>query len=193
MCPYRRRRRINGRNVLTAASITVIITVILVFITGLKSHRSLLDNGLISLSILAGFIFIFLTLGLYYAVYVKDDLSGKLKLKWVKAQDILPEGMAEVDLSLGCADEAKGALAWIGISILLVIAIFFLGTILWVGFVIVGGAIYWLLLRSLRLIFKRSAICHGHLLKSMAYALLYTILYTGWVYGVIYLAIELKR
>lgn len=172
---------------------SLVITLLLVFFTGLESHRSILDNALISLSILAGLFFIFLSFGLYYAVYVKDDLSGKFKLKWIKAKDWLPDGMGGAETATGCSEELGGVFAWIAITIVLVIAVFFLGTLLWAGFVIVVGAIYWVMIRMLKAIFTRSHTCHGKLWKSMAYACMYTTLYIGWIYGVILLAMELKK
>ena len=176
-----------------AALSSLVITMVLVFLVGLESHRSIWNNALISLSILAGLIFVFLTLGLYYAVRVEDDLTGKLKLKWVNTGDWLPiEGIGD-GLGDGCSEDIGGALAWIGMAILFVILLFFLGTLLWGSFVIVIGSIYWIMIRALRAIMRKSHLTHFNLAKSLGYALMYTTLYIGWIYGVIFIAMKLDQ
>ncbi len=197
MSRYRFRPRLTGRIILIAFISAVIITLVLVFLAGLESHRSIINNALISLSILSGLTFVFLSLGLYYAVRVEDDLSDKFKLIWVNTSDMLPTYSAgdgsSSDIGDGCSGEIEGVLAWIGMAILLIIVAFFLGTVLWAGFVIIFSAIYWILIRALRMIFRKSHLTHFNLLKSLGYALMYTTLYIGWVYGVIYTAMELKK
>ena len=192
MTRYRLRPRLNGRNILIAFLSAVVITLVLVFLTGLESHRSILNNALISLSILAGLIFIFLSLGLYYAVRVEDDLTGKFKLKWVRS-DFIPDGFGNADLADGCGEDIGAVILWIVVTILSILLIIFLGTLLWAGFIIVVGAIYWVMIRALRAILRKSHLTHGHLLKSLGYAFMYTTLYIGWIYGIIFIAMELKK
>jgi hypothetical protein len=41
---------------------------------------------------------------------------------------------------------------------------------------------------ALRQVFARSRVCRGNLGKSVGYALLYTALYTGWLFALVWIA-----
>ncbi|UII31348.1 hypothetical protein LVD17_23940 [Fulvivirga ulvae] len=71
-----------GKTILITASVTLVITILIVYITGLASHRTIIENSFISLSILCIALFTFVTTGLYNGFNVYDDLSHKLKFKW---------------------------------------------------------------------------------------------------------------
>ena len=181
------RRLFYGRTILIATLATAIITILLVFFTGLESHRSVINNALISLSILAAAFLIFLSTGLYYGVQVVDNLKGKFKLRWGNTDTWSPPVIADVDMDIenGCLG---GILAWIVAALVSIILLFFLQTIVWAAFAILIGAIYWVLIRALKLIFSRSCECKGQLGKSLSIALTYTVLYIGWIYGIIYIS-----
>ena len=181
------RRLFYGRTILIATLATAIITILLVFFTGLESHRSVINNALISLSILAAAFLIFLSTGLYYGVQVVDNLKGKFKLRWGNTDTWSPPVIADVDMDIenGCLG---GILAWIVAALVSIILLFFLQTIVWAAFAILIGAIYWVLIRALKLIFSRSGDCKGQLGKSLSIALTYTVLYIGWIYGIIYIS-----
>ncbi len=48
--------------------------------------------------------------------------------------------------------------------------------------------VYWIYYRALRLVFSKSRLCRGRLRLSLGYALLYTFVYTGWLFAVTWLA-----
>ena len=179
------RKLFYGRTILIATLATAIITILLVFFTGLESHRSVINNALISLSILAATFFTFLLIGLYSGVQVVDDMTGKFKFRWGGIDAWSPPEMADLDIETGCVGSI---LAWIVAALVSIILLFFLQTIVWAAFIIVIGAIYWVLIRALKLIFSRSTECRGQLGKSASIALTYTVLYIGWIYGIIYIS-----
>lgn len=183
-----------GKTLLIAFLGTVLITILSVYLTGLSSYRSILENSIISLSILALCFFSFLTFGLYNGLDVLDNYSHKLQLKWRRVlnrdhgDSWLPDfGNVEApDIGDGIGGIILGILIWIVVTILLVWLLISLQAILWLTMIIFIAAIYWVLIRALKLIFSKSSECEGDFLKSVTYATGYTMLYTGWIYGVIY-------
>lgn len=182
-----------GKTLLIAFVSTILITVLLVYLTGLTSHRSVLDNSLISLTVLAIFFFLFLAVGLYNGLNVFDNYSHKLQLYWKNAHRQTPDlfgsnlpniDAPDVDNDLG--EIVIGIVLWVVFSILLIGLLIALQAVLWFTIVLVAAAIYWIFIRGLKLIFSKSPECESNLPKSVVYATSYTILYIGWIYGVIY-------
>lgn len=185
------RKLLYGKTLFLAAIPTLIIVTLLVYLTGLESHRSIIDNSLISSTIIATTFFTFITIGLYNGLNVIDNYSNKLKLTWKNAKRSVKENefAGNIDFPSMEADNIFGAIVlffFVALAIIFLIA--FIVPFLWVSIVFLTVAIYWIMIRSLKLIFSRSRYCENNLLKSLGYALLYTALYTGWIYGVIYLS-----
>lgn len=192
-----KRKLLFGKTLLIAFVATILVTSLLVYFTGITSHRSILDNALISLSILAGCLFLFLTAGLYNGLNVLDNYSHKLQLRWKGAKNRLTdfsglggESIADVPT---VGDDLAGIVGsiffWIIVTFVLVVLIIFLQALVWFMFVLLAMAIYWIIIRALKLIFSKSAVCENNLPKSVAYALGYTILYVGWMFGIAYLSV----
>lgn len=184
-----------GKTLLIAFLGTIVITVLSVCLTGLTSHRSILENSIISLSILALCFFIFLTFGLFNGLNVLDNYSHKLQLKWRTALrkdhgdgSWVPDfGDVEApDLGDGIGGIILGILLWIIVTIIVVWLLITLQAVVWLTMIILVAAIYWILIRALKLIFSKSTECEDDFLKSVTYATGYTILYIGWIYGVVY-------
>ena len=49
-------------------------------------------------------------------------------------------------------------------------------------------AIYWVLHLALRQVFAHSDDCRSNLPRSLGFATLYTFLYTGWLFGLLFVA-----
>lgn len=183
-----------GKSLLIAFVGTVLVTVMLVYLTGLTSHRSVLDNSLISLTVLALFFFFFLVIGLYNGLNVLDNYSHRLQLSWRNARRRTPDSswassfpdVSAPDVGDGLGGIIVGIILWIVLSILLIATLVLLQAVVWVTLVLMIIAIYWVFIRGLRLIFSKSPQCEGNFLKSVAYASGYTIMYIGWIYAVIY-------
>lgn len=182
------RKLLYGKTLFLAAIPTLIIVILLVYLTGLESHRSIIDNSLISSTIIAT---TFITIGLYNGLNVIDNYSNKLKLTWKKAKKNVGENdlIGSIDPPSFEADNIFGAIVlFILVALAVIVLAAYTFTFIWAGIIILAVGIYWIMIRSLKLIFSRSRYCENNLLKSLGYALLYTALYTGWIYGVIYLS-----
>lgn len=181
-----------GKTILITSITAIVLTLVLVYFTGLKSHRSITDNAFISLSILGASFFLFLLAGLFYGFDVQDDLKNKLRFRWGRSKRLIPINWSFEVPNVMDADGPAGCLAaivfWIVATLAAILLVIALEVFVW-GFVIVLiAAIYWVLIRALKLIFAKSAACKDNLLKSAGFALAYTALYIGWIYGVIYIS-----
>ncbi len=183
-----------GKTLLLAFLGTAAIIILLVYLSGLTSHRSIVDNALISLSILALCFFLFLTFGLYNGLNVIDNYSHKLQIIWRKASRKLPDGSwakdvtanAEIpDAGDGIGGIILGIVLWIVMSILLVVLLIAFQAVVWITIILLSITIYWILIRALKLVFSKSEVCQNDLPKSIVYAFGYTALYIGWIYGII--------
>lgn len=83
----------------------VSVTTFVVFISGLTFHRSLLQNGFISYSIVSCCFFIFISEGLFFGVKLKDNVGDLTrKLKWTGSGDgieLADEGLGILGFELG--------------------------------------------------------------------------------------------
>lgn len=181
-----------GKSLFIAFVATVVTTCLIVYLTGLTTHRSIIENSFYSLSILSLCFSIFLTTGLYNGLNIVDNLSHKLEVSWRKNKKGGESSFLDLptvetpDVGDGIEGVIIGILLWILVTILLTALLFFLSTFLWASFIVFTIAIYWIFIRALKLVFSKSAICKDDLFKSMRYGLSYTLLFTGWLYGLIY-------
>src|SRR4051794_38585081 len=67
---------INATMIFTATLVVIPVVTLLVYLTGLKSHRSLYLNAIASSCILSSALIIFLTAGLYNGWKMKDKLGS---------------------------------------------------------------------------------------------------------------------
>ena len=190
------RKLLFGKTLLIALVSTIVVTVLLVYVTGLATHRSLLENFLISVTTIALFLFLFMAFGLYNGLNVLDNYSHKLQLTWKQAHKRMPDAFVPdmgsdvtiPDVGDGIGGIVAGIILWVVFSIVLVTLLVVLQAVVWLAIVLLLIAIYWVMIRSLKLIFSKSAECEGDLAKSVVYAFGYTALYVGWIYGISYLA-----
>ena len=187
---------IKGKTALVVLLIAILATVLIVFLTGLPSQRTVLENSIVSVSILALLFFIFVGVGLYKDLHIHDDLSHKLQWGFAKPS-ILSDGVSTLEAP-GSFDGGEGIagilisiVVWIVMTILFILFLVLLEFVLWASLLALVGILYWVLIRALKLIFSKSIACQGNLLKSIAYAGGYTTMYLGWIYGVLYVAMIL--
>jgi hypothetical protein len=198
---------VNAKSVFIISLVTIAITILSIFFSGLHIHRSILDNSIISLSILSVSFFLFISCGLYSGMKLKDDIGNLTRhIKFTESSGYLPdfsskaEGGGTVAEAGGAVSEAGGdlegiigaILIWIVATIAIILLIVFFDTIVWTGIMLFLAMLYWIFFRALRLVFKNSIKCKGDLVKSMSYGAGYTILYSVWIYGIIFTA-ELFR
>ncbi|AZA85688.1 hypothetical protein EG349_02220 [Chryseobacterium shandongense] len=170
----------------------ILLVIICVWISGQSSHRSLFQNSIISTSILGTAFLLFISLGLYYGLKLKDNIGHVLTKENIKKlSDKTPEiGSFDFDgpaLGDGIGGIIVSIIAWIVISIVLVFLLYFLGVFFWVVVLLFTAMLYWIFFRALRLVFKNSKHCRGNLLKSLGFGFLYSFLYLSWIYGIIFI------
>ena len=107
--------------------IVSVLTVTGIWLFGLGQHRTIYENSILSTSILSVAFFLFLAIGLYNGIKLKDDL-GKItdKIKIDKMPDLsggleLPSDFP--DIGEGIAGVILGILTWILFSVLLLLFI----------------------------------------------------------------------
>lgn len=180
---------VTSRTIITVSIIVALLTILSIWLFGLGQHRTIFENSLLSTSILSIAFFLFLTIGLYKGIKLKDDI-GKItdKIKIDKMPDLstgleLPGDIP--DVGEGFAGIILGILAWFLVSILLLLFIWFFGAVFWTMILVFAAMLYWIFFRALRLVFKNSNKCKENLSRSVAYGLGYTTLYNFWIYGII--------
>lgn len=178
---------------LSYSALFVIIVVILsVWLSGKDAHRSLFQNSILSTSILAGVIFLFISLGLYHGLKLKDNIGSILnKERLKKYTDKIPEiDSFDFDLPIigdGIGSAILSVVAWFLFSILLIFLSYFFGLFFWSAILFLTAMLYWIFFRALRYVFKNSGRCKGDILKSFGLGFLYSFLYIFWIYGIIFL------
>ncbi|WP_278353219.1 hypothetical protein [Chryseobacterium gleum] len=170
----------------------IAIVIVSVWLAGKANHRSLFQNSILSTSILAGGFFLFITLGLYSGLKLKDNVGNILnKERLQRYTDKTPQ-FEVFDIDLPDAGDGIGGailsiLLWIIFSILLIFLSYFLGLFFWTAILLLISILYWVFFRALRLVFRNSGKCKGNLLKSLGFGLFYSFLYIAWMYGIIFL------
>lgn len=183
------KRLITTKTIFTISLIVAALTIIGIWLLGLGQNRTLFENSILSTSILSTAFFLFLVIGLYKGIKLKDNV-GKLtdKIKIGK----IPDVFAGADIPIDAPDLGDdiwsvivGIIVWILFSIFLLILIWFFGAVFWVLIVVFIAMLYWIFYRALRLVFKSSNKCRDNLIKSVVYGFGYTLLYNIWIYSFI--------
>jgi hypothetical protein len=189
-----RRTLIDSKKIFTISLISVLITIFSVWFYGIGKHKTVIENSLISTSILSIAFFLFITISLYNGTKLKDNL-GKLTDKFdSKKLNFLKEinadggfGHSIPEIGDGIGGIIFSIIFWILATIIISYLFFALGAIIWLSILVFLGMLYWIFFRALRLIFKKSSECSGNIERSIFYGLTYTILYNFWIYGIILL------
>ncbi|MHA7057473.1 hypothetical protein ACWGOQ_0009670 [Aquimarina sp. M1] len=175
--------------------LVIFLTVLSVWQLGLGKERTIIENSLLSSTILSIVFFLFITIGLYKGVKLKDNL-GKMTDRLDFEKESIPEvfdtSLKLPDMDDGFEEILLGILLWVLITIIIGILLWLFGGILWTMVIIFLAMLYWIFFRALRLVFKKSPICKGNPTKSIAFGLSYTLLYNFWIYGIILIADFLK-
>jgi len=190
-----KRTLINTKNIFIISILTITITILSVWFYGIGKHKTVIENSLISTSIISIAFFLFISISLYNGTKLKDNV-GKItdkinskKLNFLK--DLTPTDFNGLELGADIAEGIGGIIMtiilWIIVTIVLSFVFYALGTIIWFSILAFLGMLYWIFFRALRLIFKKSAECSGNFKLSIFYGILYTFLYNFWIYGIILL------
>ncbi len=189
-----KRTLIDSKKVFIVSLIIVVITILSVWFYGIGKHKTVIENSLVSTSILSTTFFLFLTISLYNGIKLKDNLGeitnkfDSKKLNFLKEfnpdtglESIIPkvgEGIAGIIISI---------ILWILVTLIFSYLFFALGSIIWFSILLFLGMLYWIFFRALRLIFKKSPECSGNIERSVYYGVIYTAMYSSWIYALIVL------
>jgi hypothetical protein len=183
-----KKRLVTSRTVFTVTIVVTILTVLAIWFFGLGQHRTLFANSILSLSILSISFFLFLTIGLYHGIKLKDDLgriTDKLKPSQMPNLADAATGGDIIHVGDGIEGIILSVVLWIVMTILIALFLWLFGVALWTGIVVFIAMLYWIFFRALRLVFKNSNKCRGNLTTSIGYGIGYTTLYSFWIYGII--------
>lgn len=179
---------------LSYSTLGIIVLVILsVWLSGRDSHRSLFQNSVLSTSILAAAFFLFISVGLYYGLKLKENIGSILNKQRLKRYSDNPPSVGSFDFDVpAVGDSIAGIILsiilWFVFTVILVFLLYFLGLFFWAAILLLAATLYWIFFRALRVVFKNSGKCKGNLLKSLTFGLFYSFLYISWIYGIIFLA-----
>lgn len=184
------RRLITAKTLFGVSMIVIVLTILSIWLTGLSMYRTLFDNALLSTSILSVAFFLFLNIGLYKGVKLKNDMgnfSQRIKAPNISQITNLASSGDFMMVGDGISGIIMSILLWMVATIVVVLLFWLFGTIVWTSIILFMGMLYWIFFRALRLVFKKSNQCKGQLVKSMCYALGYTLLYTSWILTLIFI------
>ncbi|MBN8642006.1 MAG: hypothetical protein J0L86_09370 [Flavobacteriales bacterium] len=182
----KKRTIINSKICFFISLIVIIVTILSVWFYGIGKHHTVIENSFFSTSILSISFFLFISIGLYNGIKLKDNL-GKItdtinfeKLNFLK--NFTPSEPFDFD-------EIEGVILsivlWLLASIFFGYILFAFSAVIWVTILTFGAMLYWIFYRALRLVFKNASECNGNLIKSLMYGLGYTLVYNFWIYLII--------
>jgi len=181
-------RLVNGRSLILVSISVVILTSLSIFLQGAPPEHGIFIHSLVTTSIISVGIFLFLAFGLYLGVKLRQPL-GKEKSDKKRFRVFSRHDDKVIPVEFLSSDSPEALLAGIIIFVALALAIIFFTWIfmdamipLLIAFMVL---LYWVFYRSLRQVFKNSRICKGDFRRSAGCALVYTLIYSLWVYGVI--------
>jgi len=185
---------LKGKSVFIISLIVIGITILTVYLSGVNYNRSLSSNLYLSLGIIGICLFVFMSYGLYKGVGLIDNFP---KYKDFKSGDIISSSGELPDIpNMDIGEEVGGILLsivlWIAMTIFFVIVLIILEAIFWFSLFVILTMLYWVFFRGLKLVFSKVNETKGNIGTSMIYSLGYTILFTGWIFGITYLVEILK-
>jgi hypothetical protein len=180
---------LKGKSVFIVSLFVIGITILTVYLTGENYNRNITSNLYLSLSIIGTALFVFMTFGLYKGIGLIDNFP---KFKEFKTGDFIEQSVTVPDLPSIEVEEGIGGLIlsivlWIGMTILIFFLLILLEAIFWISIFIILAMLYWVFFRALKFVFSKSTETKGDIGISAFYSLIYTILYLGWIFGIVYL------
>tara|TARA_Y100000589_G_C27107509_1_gene610767 strand:- start:57 stop:635 length:579 start_codon:yes stop_codon:yes gene_type:complete len=185
---------LKGKSVFIVSLLVIGITILTVYLTGINYNRSLTSNLYLSLGIIATALFLFMTYGLYAGIGLIDNFP---KFRNFQTGDLTSGASPHIDMpSIDVGDGIGGLILsivlWIAMSILFVILLIVLEAVFWFSLFIILAMLYWVFFRALKFVFNKSKDTKGDIGISAVYSLTYTLLYVGWIFGIVYLTEIIK-
>lgn len=185
---------LKGKSVFRISLLVIGITILTVYLTGINYNRSLTSNLYLSLGIIAIALFLFMTYGLYIGIGLIDNFP---KFRNFQTGDLTSGASPHIDMpSIDVGDGIGGLILsivlWIGMSILFIVLLIVLEVVFWFSLFIILAMLYWVFFRALKFVFNKSKDTKGDIGISAVYSLTYTLLYAGWILGIVYLTELIK-
>ncbi|WP_298350838.1 hypothetical protein [uncultured Dokdonia sp.] len=192
-----KRPYLKGKSVFIVSLLVIGITILTVYLTGVNYHRSLTYNLYLSLGIIAAALFLFMTYGLYTGIGLIDNFPKFRSFKKFKNGNFIPHNDLGPTMELPSVGDGIGGLIlsillWIAMSILFVILLVVFEVVFWFSLFIILAMLYWIFFRALKFVFNKSKETKGNMGISAIYSLTYTLLYVGWIFGIVYLTEIMK-
>lgn len=175
---------LKGKTIFIIALITIGLTFLTVYLTGINFNRSLTSNLYISLGIIAFALFAFLTFSLYRGTKLIDNYP---KFENYEPGTIFHgTSMPEfgVDGGDGIAGILISILLWVAMAIMVIVLLLVFEAIFWLSLFIIFASLYWIFVRALKVVLFKSRRTRGDFPASVFNALKYTTLYTSWLFGI---------
>lgn len=183
------RTYLKGKSVFVVSLLVIGVTILTVYLTGENYNRTITSNFYISLSVIGGVLFLFMTYGLFKGIGLTDNFPKFKNFKtgdYIASSGTLPD-LPDVDVGDGIGGIIGSILLWIAMTILLFLLLILLEAVFWISIFIILAMLYWVFFRALRFVFSKSSDTKGDIGNSVIYSLMYTSLYLGWMFGIVYL------
>jgi hypothetical protein len=187
---------IESKSVFKITLIVIFLTILGVYFWGLGVHHTFFENSIISTTILSLAFFLFITIGLYNGVKLKDNLGQVIdQYKIVDTSDISADFVSSGPMvdGDGIGGIILSILLWIVMAIVLAVGLWIFSNVLAIVILAFIAMLYWVFFRALRLVFKNSNRSKGNFLESVKWGFTYTVLYNFWIYGIFFLTGYLKH
>ncbi|EDP98582.1 hypothetical protein U8527_21460 [Kordia algicida OT-1] len=187
-----RKTYLKGKSVFIVSLIVILVTAMTVYISGINSHRSITTNFYISLGIIATSLFLFLTYGLYKGIRIMDNFPRlrhfKFNNRFESSADLSNTDIFEntFDVGEGIVGIIVSIIMWFLASIVLILLLMLLETVFLFSLFIIIAMLYWVFFRAVRLVFSKASQTKGNFGVATVYAFGYTVLYIGWIFGIVY-------
>ena len=165
----------------TVVWLSFIIILSVSFTIVLITHKSIYDEIEYIIIAVALIMFGFLVNGLYSGAKIKGKPSPP-NIKFLGKTIDFTSGIDVLDF-----DFDGGPIGWLFASIVVIVLFVLFSTIIWALFLILLFIFSWLVFRAIRLVLINGMLCKGDLKKSFHLAAQYTLLYSGWLFAVIWI------
>lgn len=189
-----KQKYVKGKSVFIIFLLVIGITILTVYLTGINYNRSLTSNFYLSLGIIATVLFLFMAYGLYIGIGIIDNFPT---FRNFKRGEIISNASPPFDIPSITVEDGVGGLIlsvllWIAMTVLILILLVVLEAVFWFSLFIIMAMLYWIFFRALKFVFIKSKDTQGDIGISAMYSLTYTLLYVGWIFGIVYLTEVIK-
>lgn len=164
-------------SVILISFIIILCVSLLIIILSKRSIYDEIEYIIISVAII---MFIFLSFGLYSGAKIK----GKPRAPKLKFLGNTLDFSSEIDAL--DFDFDGGPIGWFMTTIIVIVFFVLFSTIIWALLLILVFIFSWLVFRAIRLVLVKGMLCKGDLKKSILFAAQYTLLYSGWLFAVVW-------